>query len=255
MNSLPRPSTSPPAFIQSIEQYCDRCCWRCGLAARCRVPAMVALDQPSPPGTHAVELVARSLAASLRLVIRDLASGKLPVSRSGPPDEPFDLDRAAQAAQSDPLVEMASDYVRAAWTVLKGLRPSIDRAGDAAARDAVERLEEVCLTLGSKVYRAVAGAAESPAAAAVQGDANGSAKVALLIIEESRRQWRVLMRPGAAMANGAPAKFVDVLDSIEHALLGRFPRAFEFVRPGFDEDGGSAIDRALLHDARATGRA
>ena len=150
---------------------------------------------------------------------------------------------------------MASDYVRTCWMVLKGLRPQVDRTGDAAARDAVERLEELCLTVGSKIYRAVAGAAESPAAAAVQGDANGSAKVALLIVEESRRLWRVLMRPGAAIGNGAPSKFVDVLDSLEHALLSRFPRAFEFVRPGFDERPGSPLDRALTSGAgvRKTG--
>jgi hypothetical protein len=240
-----------PQFIQSIEQYCDRCCWRCPLTTRCRVPAMVSLERAGPGRPAAVELVARSLAASLKLVIGDIASGNAPPSRSGPADVPFDVERAAKAAQSDPLVEMASDYVRAAWMVLKGARPQIDRAGDPAARDAVERLEEVSLTLGSKIYRAVAGAAESPAAAAVQGDANGSAKVALLIIEESRRRWRVLMRPGISMANGAPAKFVDVLDSIEHALLGRFPRAFEFVRPGFDEGVGSEMDRALLPGAHA----
>ena len=210
---------------------------------------MVSLERAGPARPAAIELVARSLAASLKLVISDIASGNAPPSRSGSAGEPFDVERAARAAQSDPLVEMASDYVRAAWTVLKGSRSQVDRTGDAAAHNAVERLEEVCLTLGSKIYRAVAGAAESPAAAAVQGDANGSAKVALLIIEESRRQWRVLMRPGLSIANGAPAKFVDVLDSIEHALLSRFPRAFEFVRPGFDEGAAgaaSAMDRALL---------
>jgi hypothetical protein len=254
--TTPTPATAEPArhYIQSIEQYCDRCCWRCPLTTRCRVPAMVSLERAGPGRPAAVELVARSLAASLKLVIGDIASGHAPPSRSGPADVPFDVERAAKAAQSDPLVEMASDYVRAAWMVLKAARPQIDRGGDAAARDAVERLEEVCLTLGSKIYRAVAGAAESPAAAAVQGDANGSAKVALLIIEESRRRWRVLMRPGVSIANGAPAKFVDVLDSIEHAVLTRFPRAFEFIRPGFDEGAGSSVERALLAGGQA-GRA
>ena len=83
-----------------------------------------------------------------------------------------------------------------------------------------------------------------------QTDANGSAKVALLLIEESRQAWRALMQPGVAAADGAPPRFVALLDGLEAELHRRFPRAFEFVRPGFDTGdapgANAAIAKAVL---------
>jgi hypothetical protein len=57
----------------------------------------------------------------------------------------------------------------------------------------------MCVTIASKVFRAVSSALDldfDPAD--VQSDANGSAKVALLLIAESRQAWQVLMQPGRA---------------------------------------------------------
>jgi len=57
-----------------------------------------------------------------------------------------------------------------------------------------------------------------------QSDANGSAKVALLLIEESRQAWRVLMEPGRAAANGVPARLIATLDAMESELLRHLVR-------------------------------
>ena len=93
----------------------------------------------------------------------------------------------------------------------------------------------MCATIASKIFRAVSGSFNIGADPQdVQSDANGSAKVALLLIEESRQAWRDLMQPGRAVADGLPARFVAMLDAIETGVLQRFPRAFEFIRPGFD---------------------
>ncbi len=107
------------------------------------------------------------------------------------------------------------------------------------------------MTIASKVFRAVSSAlADGQDATDLQSDANGSAKVALLLIEEARRDWRVLMQDGRAVANGVPARLVHTLDDLERELAARFPRALEFVRPGFDtgrvNDEGAAIARAML---------
>jgi hypothetical protein len=93
----------------------------------------------------------------------------------------------------------------------------------------------------------------------VQSDSNGSAKVALLLIEESRQAWRVLMRPGCALADGLPARFITALEALETELLHRFPRALDFVRPGFDTGGEAGrngqLARAVLQATGTHGRA
>ena len=89
--------------------------------------------------------------------------------------------------------------------------------------------------ISSKLYRAICGQAEGwEAREAAQTDFNGSAKVALLGIGESRRAWTVLMEVGRATADGVPARAVRILEELDAAVRERFPRAMEFVRPGFD---------------------
>ena len=152
------------------------------------------------------------------------------------------------------------EYAQCSWPVLQALRPILSGRGDLQAADAAERLEETCATIASKIFRAVSSALDPDADPAdTQSDSNGSAKVALLLIEESRQAWRLLMQPGHAVADGVPARFVAVLDALETDLLRRFPRALEFVRPGFDtgqaNDSGSQIARALLTAGQTNGTA
>ena len=90
--------------------------------------------------------------------------------------------------------------------------------------------------ISSKLHRAICGEADGwePRDDA-QTDFNGSAKIALIAIAESRRAWAVLMEAGRATANGVPAQAVKALDELDAAVRARFPRVMEFVRPGFDE--------------------
>ena len=43
------------------------------------------------------------------------------------------------------------------------------------------------------------------------------------------------MEAGKATADGVPARAVKMLDALARDVGARFPRAAEFVRPGFDE--------------------
>jgi len=108
--------------------------------------------------------------------------------------------------------------------------------GEAAAIDAVATIEWLSSLVGSKIHRAVAGQAEGwEPQEQVQTDFNGSAKIALLAIAESRHAWGVLMEAGKATADGVPAQAVTMLDALDAAVRKRFPHAMAFVRPGFDE--------------------
>jgi hypothetical protein len=169
-----------------------------------------------------------------------------------------DAERRAAAAQL-PLALAAHEYAELSWRALQGLRGLIAARRDPIGLDACNRLEEMCLTVASKIVRAVAGAGQPDYDPGdTQTDPNGSAKVALLLIEESRQAWRVLMQPGRARGGGAPAGFVARLDALEAGVLRTFPRAFEFIRPGFDtgDQPGPAGDiaRALLSTPPAVTR-
>lgn len=250
-------ATCPSSFIPGIHSYCDRRCWRCRLNDRCEIfaKAWQAIERTPPPLPS--DAVTAAVTGALLHAVETMrgsanAPDRLPLT-------PSDLRAATRAHQrrerqihADEVVMRAGEYARAAWPILQVLRPSLAARGDAVGLDAAERLEEVCVTIASKTYRAVSSALDEEVdPMPVQSDANGSAKVALLLIEESRQAWRVLMRPGHALANGAPAGLVRVLDEVELGLRMRFPRALEFVRPGFDTDDGQSAEGRIAAALRA----
>ena len=152
-------------------------------------------------------------------------------------------------AERDSLVLRAKEYAQGAMRVLQALRARAVDLDDRVALDALDRLEETCLTIASKIHRATCNwSPEAEPRASPQDDAHGSAKVALLLIAESQVAWRVIGAPGRSFGNGAPARFVMVLEALEAGVLDRFPQARSFVRPGFDTEGRDA-DTVLLAKA------
>lgn len=262
---LPDMAASDVSIIPGLHFFCDHRCWRCPLAHRCQVPIRMAQSPvPTDPRAGPTGRVAAVVMSSLHVTIEQVgvvmaalpsAAGAIPPVNA---EEPDNTEAQRQEAARDPMVAKAKEYASSSLRVLQTLRSRTARLRDAEATDAVERLEEVALTIASKTYRAVSSALENGDLHDPQGDSNGSAKVALLLIEESRQAWRLLMRPGRAVANGAPARFVLVLEDLERLLHSRFPRALEFVRPGFDTADagpGAQVARALLECGDARHRA
>jgi hypothetical protein len=223
-------------------------------------------EKPPPkphPAAGPAGRVAAVVMASLHVTVEQVGTmlSVMPGATLPPPgigaanDEDSREDAAARKqAEADPLVAKGKEYATGSLRVMQTLRPRLGRLADKGMTDAAERLEETCITIASKIHRAVSSALVLDAAPDVQGDANGSAKVALLLIEESRQAWRELMQPGRAIGNGAPARFVRLLEVLEKELHERFPRALEFVRPGFDttDDGVHAeVARAMLGNGSA----
>jgi len=248
-----------PDYIAGIHFFCDHRCWRCPMTHRCRVWTRVA-DGPgsrAPDGAGPLARVAAVTMAAMHVTVDEVseivdalaASG---LSTTGDVEEADVSPRPAMVrvvADRDTLVLRAKEYAQGAIRVLQALRPRVITLEDRAALDALDRLEETCLTIASKIHRATCNwNPEAPPREAPQDDAHGSAKVALLLIEESQRAWRVLGAPGRSLGNGAPARFVVVLESLEAGVLDRFPHARSFVRPGFDTEGG---DTATILLARA----
>ena len=98
--------------------------------------------------------------------------------------------------------------------------------------------------VSAKVHRALHGHAEREMFReddAVQNDWNGSAKLARIIVAESKRAWELVMREGEAPDNSPLIELLSLLDQIDRALERRFPRAMDFIRPGFDAPAATRV--------------
>ena len=241
------------ALIPGIYSYCDRRCERCRFSERCfsfRESVHVAV---APLLETASAAVAGTMSAQCRQpppVDRSAAVAFLAASRT---QEAQDALRE-EATFNDVLVARSREYALITWRILRTLRPIVDLRGDRQVREALDTAEYFSGMVASKIFRAVWGAAQPEFDAAdVQDDANGSAKVARLFIDESRGAWRVLMEVGRASADGVPARLIALLNDLDTGMATRFPRAMDFVRPGFDVD-PHAVMVAPGREGRAPGR-
>lgn len=227
---------SSPKLIPGIYNYCDRVCARCHFTDRCL--SYIENNEEEAQGDRASEpvedVVRRSLDRSLGMI--QVIAERHGIDLSAIPDD-GEHDRVSTLGKGDPLVRRAREYSLAAHPIAKALGPLVAARRDRELVEAVDTIAWLCITVSSKTSRAVTGALRAEYdPAEEQTDANGSAKVALLLIDQSREAWRVLMKAGKATGNGTPAKLVGMLDDLEARLRERFPRAMDFVRPGFDED-------------------
>jgi hypothetical protein len=227
-----------PRLIPGIYNYCDGRCPRCPFTERCLT--FLDTQQLKAAGDDEDATLADAIGASLQRTIEMLAEVArregIDLSEVGAGTDAVDLEADFERHQRDPLVMRAHEYGQLAWRITKGIEAVVAARGDPMVVEAVETINWFSSMVGSKLYRAVSGLAEGwETDDQAQTDFNGSAKVALLGIDASRRSWRVLMDAGKATADGVPAQAVKMLDALDAAIRERFPRAMAFVRPGFDE--------------------
>jgi hypothetical protein len=233
-----------PRLIPGIYNYCDGRCPRCPFTDRC----LTYLDnQETDAGVTASReqaSLAERVGATLRRTLDMLAEiGRRKGIDLGALSENSDAEAAKIEAAfkrhyDDPIVVRSREYAHVAWRIAQALGPLVAARGDPLVIEAVETIEWFSTLISSKVYRAVAGQAEcwhGGAGEDMPADHDGSAKVALIGIAESRDSWRILMEHGKATADGVPAQAVRMLDALEAGIHKRFPQATAFIRPGFDE--------------------
>ncbi|MCU1381695.1 MAG: hypothetical protein JWL71_392 [Acidobacteria bacterium] len=225
-----------PRLIAGIYNYCDGRCPRCPFTQRCLTYLDIEDVKSSGDGQSLADAVGDSLQRTLEMLAEaarrdgvDLDAGAEDAAAAA---GDVDLERH----RADPLAVRAREYGQLAWRIGRALAPIAAAREDAAIVDAVETIEWFASMISSKIYRAICGEAEGwePRDQA-QTDFNGSAKIALLGIADSRRAWLVLMEAGRAAADGVPAQAVRMLEELDAAVRGRFPRVMQFVRPGFDQ--------------------
>ena len=241
--------TRNPRLIPGIYNYCDGRCTRCPFTERCLVflDNDAAADGRIAEGAF-VDAVGESLERTISLLTEIAQREGIDLGAVDAAENTAAADAVAVLDhEDDPLVVRARAYSTLAGRVSRALAPVVAARGEQASIEAVETIHWFSSHVAGKVYRAVCGEADGVAIDPdVQADYDGSAKAALVGIAESRAAWLVLMEAGRATADGVPAQAVKALDDLTAALRERFPRADEFVRPGFDEPAVAAGAAATL---------
>jgi len=225
-----------PRLIPGIYNYCDGRCPRCPFTQRCLTfldtEELKASGGDSRPLADSVgESLQRTLEMLAEAARRDGVDPGAEGDDAQEPPEQADLDRHRR----DPLAVRARAYGQLAWRVARAIAPIAAARDDAPVIEAVDTIAWFSSMISAKLYRAICGHAEGwERADETQTDFNGSAKIALIGIGESRRAWGVLMEEGRATADGVPAQAVKMLEALDADVRRRFPRAMAFIRPGFD---------------------
>lgn len=226
-----------PRLIAGIYNYCDGRCPRCPFTQRCLTFLDSEEMKAAGGGQALADAVGDSLQRTLEMLVEAARRDGVDLDAiDGEAPDAATVDATLERHRQDPLAVRAREYGRLAWRIGRAVAPLAAARDDAALAEAVETIEWFSSMISAKLYRAICGEAEGwEGRDQAQTDFNGSAKVALLGIAESRRAWTVLMEAGRAAADGVPAQAVRMLEALDATVRERFPRVTEFVRPGFDE--------------------
>ena len=235
--------TIPERHIESIFNYCTRRCERCAFTSRCTLFQSEREYERQRPGATWKERLHDSFAETFRLLeewCRREGVDFDEMRRAAESDETAaELERASQAVNADPLQKLATAYVHAAFNLVDAIAPArVLRQWSPDVEEALDTISWNAGMVGAKVYRALHGLAERGSFGEedpVQNDWNGSAKLARILVGESKSAWQTVLREGQAPEHSPLLDLVGLLDRIDAGLAERFPKSADFVRPGFDE--------------------
>ena len=245
-----------PRLIPGIHNYCDRWCERCPLTSRCLVYAMEQQEDAEGPASRDIRNEAfwkrlESRLAEATEILQELVEKHgLTLDETGKqPSDDRTRPRIDDAAHH-PLATAASAYADAVHEWFETAEAQFRERGraldsqlemglatldpQAEARrlgDAVEVVRWYQHQIAVKLMRAIGSAQEHEEPES--GDADGSAKVALIGLDRSITAWAEILRQFPEEED----RILPTLSNLSH-LRGEvertFPGARRFVRPGFD---------------------
>ena len=232
--------------IDFISAYCDSWCDRCAFTQRCSAFA----------ARTAIAMCGGDAEAGLELALGTPHPAEPDGEPVGPPPWLADFDNSEPTAEQAAEFEREYDernarvdasaitpatraYAILAFRWLVETAEAFQRMHDPVVHDALDVIAWDHILIGAKLHRALHGRDASRSDEGfgddhpVQNDWNGSAKVALISIERSEAAWRAV----ASCAPGdTPLMMADHLAQLLKDVEREFPRARQFVRPGFDEE-------------------
>jgi hypothetical protein len=222
-------------FIVGIYNYCDSWCDRCAFTSHCRLFAdaretEATLDPHLKPVATAPGHPS-DMPAPLPPWLQELVDEMNDAARMPQLDELSVRREVRVVPERNAIDRRAEDYSRRARAWLN------DRPFELSAEGGDPRavIGWFHLMIHVKAMRALQGLAEDdPSERDWPADHDGSAKVALIGIDQSQDAWLDLVDVGLASPADA-AEFVEDLVWLRAALERTFPKARAFVRPAFDE--------------------
>jgi hypothetical protein len=250
-----------PNFIPGIYNYCDRWCERCAFTSRCMNYALdeEEFDSPESRDIHnkafwdklheifkaTLEMVAEKaeeMGIDLNSIDSEEAAAQDDLADKTVEEQPYCKTALAYAKMVDDWSgsnkKLFKDKVTELQTLAQANIPNTNPADEAIRiKDCFEVISWYQHQIYVKLCRAASGMliGEFEQNEYAPEDANGSAKVAIIDIERSIAAW-------AGLLNQFPEQERFILDLLVHLkrLLRNvetaFPKAREFVRPGFDDD-------------------
>jgi hypothetical protein len=254
--------TLSPRNIVGVHNYCDAWCERCGFADRCvvnvsRPRGEALLRSEDPLLDHLKErfdqvrtLVTRRSTFSVEELLKNVDID------SRDPVEEAKEEARQQRLRQHPVVREAHAYseLARAWFEVEtaAIRRHADRLvrrAEVEAEEDLPSMSELARIIDSidivrwdsylifvKLHRAIDGrdqdAQESDWDDPIQNDYNGSAKLALTLIDRSEGAWRAIDR--WFPSSGGAQLLADQLVAMRASIEREFPRARAFLRPGFD---------------------
>ena len=267
-----------PRFIEGIYNYCDRWCERCALTARCLLYAQEQADDNDP---EANDINNEAFWEKLKSIFEQTREMLTEMARERGIDlDSLDLAEASERerrlhekTESHELSQAAEQYARMVNQWFDSESPTIEQTFAAKEGDLplvdfdlqekLERVDDAIsiirwyqFQIAVKIMRGLMRPDkvdkddmedEDPedredwdSEGIRQKDSDGSVKVALIGMDRSIAAWGRLKEELPVLADTILPLLVHV-EQLRRATEHEFPDARSFVRPGFDEAGGSFV--------------
>jgi hypothetical protein len=232
-----------PDLISGIYNYCDRWCERCPLTSRCLVYATEQEDDDLPQNRDVRNEAFWRKLGSIFLETREMIvewAREAGVDLAGPAEEDERRpQRRRQLIDNHPLARCGKKYANAASDWFREFDHISELRTTDNDREQLEDAREVIqwyqYQIAVKTIRALSGRRdeEEPELTDFPKDSDGSAKVALIGIDRSIAAWR-MMQLSLPERAGSIVTLILLLERLRYRLEAGFPRARNFIRPGFD---------------------
>jgi hypothetical protein len=243
-----------PNLISGIYNYCDRWCERCSFSGRCLLYATEKAEEDDDPASRDINNDAFwHKLASIFAQTRDMISAwadenGVYISPGVLAEAEQQNDRKRVQTRNHPLAKAAEEY---AFTVNQwfenefkqvevfsdtsaGSNENVDHDDD--VDDYLEVIRWYQFLIAVKLMRAISSRVEEDEYGDEEWhDSDGSAKVALIAIDRSISAWKLVAELRSENADSIRKLLLD-LEKLRLHAEREFPRARDFIRPGFDEN-------------------
>ncbi|MCT4643501.1 MAG: hypothetical protein N4A74_00835 [Carboxylicivirga sp.] len=224
------------SFITGIHNYCDGRCKQCSYTDRCSSYALNSqFDMPNESDGEVNDQQLKVIfKATTELIEEELSKKGIDITEAlAEMDEMESL-----SLEKHSLEKLAESYAEKTKRWLESNQMEIESRivakPEIGIQQAFESISWFQLFIPAKISRCVSGIAKADTSETDHYDAHGSAKIALIGIDESINAWETIMT-FIPQKEDSTLNILRHLSKLRSELENIVPEARNFVRPGFDE--------------------